>query len=236
MLLTASAGAVNTVAFLACERFVAHVTGTVTRLGLSEQASLFLDYALVLGCFIFGAMASVLALNRRHYAGKRPFYAAPLAVVVILLTLTAWAGANGAFGPFGGDGTENRLFLALLAFAMGLQNAAVATSTGQVVRTTHLTGPATDLGVQLGCAAFTFGDQRRMALREATLRAGKIVAFTVGVVVAVPTAFRFGYLAFVLPALLVLVSTVMSFTSRRGLSTSVSAGLDRRTGRQAPSS
>lgn len=36
-----------------------------------------------------------------------------------------------------------------LSFAMGLQNAAVASSTGQLVRTTHPTGPARDLGVHL---------------------------------------------------------------------------------------
>ena len=38
--------------------------------------------------------------------------------------------------------------LSLLAFAMGLQNAAVASTTGLAVRTTHLTGPATDLGIE----------------------------------------------------------------------------------------
>jgi len=37
--------------------------------------------------------------------------------------------------------------MALLAFAMGLMNATVATTTSLAVRTSHMTGPASDFGV-----------------------------------------------------------------------------------------
>lgn len=227
-LLSASAGTVNTVAFLACERFVAHVTGTVTRFGLQEQSTLFVDYALVLVCFITGAMASGIAIENRYHRGKQPLYAAPLAVVVALLIAVAWAGARGVFGSFGDAGVTlaSRVFISVLSFAMGLQNASVATSTGQVVRTTHLTGPATDLGVRLASAVFARGEARRAATRDAALRAGKIVAFTVGVVIAVPIAARFGYLSFLLPAALVFSATVMSFSHSGAL---VATDVDRET-------
>jgi len=213
MMLAAAAGAVNTVAFMACERFVAHVTGTVMRLGLEEQTTLLIDYALLLLWFVLGAMASVLAIDRRYYRGMRPLHEVPLVVVAVLLVVVALLGARGVFGAFGGEGqsTDTWVFLSLLAFAMGLQNAAVATSTGALVRTTHLTGPTTDLGVQLASAMCVHGEARRDALQGAGLRAGKIVGFTAGVIAAVPLASRVGYSAFLLPAALVLMATLISF-------------------------
>jgi hypothetical protein len=45
---------------LACERFVSHVTGTVTRIGVDAREMLALEYALVLAAFMAGALASPL--------------------------------------------------------------------------------------------------------------------------------------------------------------------------------
>jgi uncharacterized membrane protein YoaK (UPF0700 family) len=213
VMLAAAAGAVNTGAFMACERFVAHVTGTVMRLGLEEQTTLLIDYGLLLLCFVLGAMASVLAIDRRYYRGMRPLHEVPLVVVAVLLVVVSLLGVRGVFGAFGGEGqsADTWVFLSLLAFAMGLQNAAVATSTGTLVRTTHLTGPTTDLGVQLASAMCVQGEARRSALQGAGLRAGKIIGFMAGVMVAVPLASRVGYSLFLLPAALVLVATLISF-------------------------
>ena len=55
------------------------------------------------------------------------------------------------------------MLLSILSFAMGLQNAAVATSTGLLVRTTHLTGPATDLGIHLVELCFVKGEAHTRA-------------------------------------------------------------------------
>jgi uncharacterized membrane protein YoaK (UPF0700 family) len=214
MLLALGAGSVNAGAFLACERFVTHVTGTVTRIGLDIGLwYLVLEYALVLLCFIAGAMASVLAIDGRYYQGKRPLHALPLVAVSGVLVLVAVAGSAEVFGPFGASVEEPADFtlLSLLGFAMGLQNAAVATSTGLAVRTTHLTGPATDLGVHLGTLLYAQGEVRQAALRGALLRGGKIFSFVLGAVVMVPVARSSQYLAFLLPAALVLLATVLSF-------------------------
>ena len=183
------------------------------RLGLRDSGEVLADYFIVLAFFILGAMASTLAIDGRYMRGKRPLYAAPLVVVAAMLAGVALAGKHGVFGPFGAQGrtTESYLFLSLLAFAMGLQNAAVATSTGFMVRTTHMTGPATDLGVNLASAAFASGEQRKSALRAAGLRAGKIFGFVIGIFAAVPITARFDYLSFLLPACLVLAATAISF-------------------------
>ncbi|MBP3957593.1 DUF1275 domain-containing protein [Gemmata sp. G18] len=214
LLLAGASGMVNGLAFLACEQYVTHVTGTATRLGLEwPHAGIALEYAVVVLSFIFGAMASVLALQARVTQGKPPRWATPLVIVALTLTGVALAGLTGVFGPFGGAITTEPPFvlLSLLAFASGLQNAAVATSTGLAVRTTHLTGPATDLGIHLGVAYFTKGEDRRAALRGALLRGGKVFAFVAGAGLALPLAGATGYLAFFVPAVGVLIAAGLSF-------------------------
>jgi uncharacterized membrane protein YoaK (UPF0700 family) len=215
VLLASAAGSVNATAFLACERFVTHVTGTATHIGLYRNSWLIIaDYALVLLAFVAGAMASVLAIDGRYHRGKRPLYALPLIVVATILVGVAVSGGLGAFGPFGGVQEQpDFLLLSLLSFAMGLQNAAVATCTGAVVRTTHLTGPATDLGVHLANTLYTSGETRRNAIRGATLRAAKILSFVGGASATVPIAANAGYLSFLVPAVLVLGATALSFVN-----------------------
>ena len=218
MLLALAAGSVNAGAFVACERFVSHVTGVVSRIGLDGGAwALVLEYTLVLVCFIGGAMTSVLAIQARVLRGKRPLYALPLFTVAAILAGVGIAGHMGAFGSMGGQVEEvtDFAFLCVLAFAMGLMNASVATSTALSVRTTHMTGPATDFGVHLATAWLTTGEERKSALRLAALRGGTVVSFCLGAVLMVPTMRDLGYLAFAVPALLVLIATVRSFTPRR---------------------
>ena len=218
MLLALAAGSVNAGAFVACERFVTHITGIVSRIGLDAGVwALMLEYALVLVSFIAGAMTSVLAIQARVLRGKRPLHALPLFSVAAVLAAVGFAGHLGAFGPIGGQVEEvtDFGFLCILAFAMGLMNASVATSTALSVRTTHMTGPATDFGVHLATAWLTTGDERKNALQLAALRGGKLASFCLGAVLMVPAMRSLGYLAFAVPAGLVLVATVRSFTPKR---------------------
>lgn len=214
--LSCAAGAVNGFAFLSCEEFVSHITGTSTRIGLEwewHHFSLAGEYTLVLTSFIVGAIASVIWIQARAMRGKRPRWATPLRAVALILACAAIAGHSGFFGPFGGQlsGEPPFVLLSVLAFAMGLQNAAVASTTGLAVRTTHLTGPATDLGIHLGTAIFAGGKERREAFKGAGLRIGKILAFIVGAGLALPLASRFGYLCLLAPATLVSFAAALSF-------------------------
>jgi uncharacterized membrane protein YoaK (UPF0700 family) len=66
----------------------------------------------------------------------------------------AAAGFLGGLDQFGGFRNEIRLkqvyiLLALLCMASGLQNAAVSSASGRTLRTTHLTGLTTDIGLGL---------------------------------------------------------------------------------------
>lgn len=213
--LTAAAGMVNIAAFLATERFVSHVTGTIAQTGV-PGAVVLVEAVVIVGAFILGAMASVVPLQARRARGLNPLFHVPLLAVATLLAASAGFGALGAFGPFGDTSDRGTtLVLALLAFAMGLQNASVASTTNQVVRTTHLTGPATDLGVNLASAAVLDGEQRREALRSAGLRFGKLLSFGLGAGAMVPLALLLGWWAFTLPALIVALCALASFSPLR---------------------
>lgn len=219
LLLAGAGGAVNAIGFVACSRFVSHVTGTVSRIGIdaggATERQLAVESAIVLASLVLGAVSSSVLVDGRHHRGKAPLYAAPLVVVAALLTALGALGTAGAFGALDGaaDGPRSVAFLSLLAFAMGLQNAAVAASTGLIVRTTHMTGAATDLGVHLAAALHARGEARRAAVLHASLRAGKIVAFGAGAAAGAVLASAFAFKALFFPAGAVLVATALSFAS-----------------------
>lgn len=217
ILLASAAGCVNAIGFFACARFVAHVSGNATSFGTGMAAlDVAEDYGLVLLCFILGAMLGGTLIDGRNQQKRKPLYALPLLLVVVMLCTVATMGILGVFGEFSGsvDGIHDLIFVAMLAFAMGLQNSSVASSTGLMVRTTHMTGPATDLGVQLATALHAQGDARKMALKQALLRFTKIASFTTGAALGVPLAMFMKYGAFFVPAAFVLVATVASFLPR----------------------
>lgn len=214
LVLAMSAGAVNAGALAVCDRFVAHVSGNLTLMGVDAgKWWLFAEYALVLVAFILGAMASVMAIQGRTLMGKLPVPAVPLFATVGILLAAAGLGALGVFGPAAGVSEESGDFalMSILAFAMGLMNASVASSTTFTLRTTHMTGPATDFGVGLGTAWYSRGEERRQALRLAALRGGKILSFAVGAAFMFPLTQVVGYWAFAAPAVLVVVATLRSF-------------------------
>ena len=211
LMLAASAGAVNGFAFTMCEQFVTHLSGTFTELGQqSWRATLVFDSAAIILSFIAGAVASIVMLHARASSGDHPRWATPLVSVTLLLIGVAMAGRAGLFGTIGGD-EPPILLLSLLSFAMGAQNAAVAATTGLAVRTTHVTGPATDLGIHLGTALFTRGKDRWNALRGAFLRGGKIIAFGVGAGLSVPLTATLDYFALLIPATGIAFATALSF-------------------------
>jgi uncharacterized membrane protein YoaK (UPF0700 family) len=221
LLLAAAGGAANAVGFVAHARFVTHVTGAISSIGIGasegKSAWFALESAIVLGCFVLGAMTPA-ALVGSPADGKEPRYALPLVVVAALLAVLGVLGTAGMFGDFGGNTNEagNLVFLSVLSFAMGLQNSAVASSTGLIVRTTHMTGAATDLGVHLAAAVRSDGDARRSAVRDAALRAGKIAAFTAGAAGGALLAAEFEFLALLAPAAAVVAATLLSFLGGYG--------------------
>lgn len=216
-LLAFLAGSVNTGGYLACHRFVTHVTGFATLAGIGAAHGSWSDAIGMLTVpiyFLFGVMLSAYLIERRIYEGKKPLYSWVMGGVTILLTI---AGAGGALGWFGAFGVtveikQDYFFLALLCAASGLQNAALTSASGATVRTTHLTGITTDLGIGLIRAATldVKHPRRKYEVKSNWLRVGTIGAFMFGSGVAAVLFIYLGYLGFILPAAIAAYATLVA--------------------------
>lgn len=142
------AGAVNAGGFLAVGRYTSHMTGVVSSLAddtaLGDVATA-LSFLVMMICFVAGAALStvLVAYGKRHRMRSR--YALSLLVEAVFLL---------AFGYLGSR-LEGQVHLdlpeatALLCFIMGMHNAVTTNISGAAVRTTHMTGNVTDLGIEL---------------------------------------------------------------------------------------
>jgi uncharacterized membrane protein YoaK (UPF0700 family) len=204
--LSMSAGCVNVIALLATQRFVTHVTGTLSRFGSDfGQWTLFEDYALLLVMFMLGAGASVWFVERPRLMGGKVRAAHALTLTSLLLVLAAVLGQLSFFGRFGeaAETWGDFMLLAILSFSMGLQNATVASVTSLVVRTTHMTGHLTDLGTALASLTYIKDENRRRELWYGVrLRVALLTSFAVGCAMAVALSKSVSYGAFMVPALL----------------------------------
>ncbi|MDF3058229.1 MAG: hypothetical protein K0R17_2444 [Rariglobus sp.] len=220
-LLAAGAGLINTGGFLACRRFVSHVTGFATMHGIDLAEGNWagaVSMAFVPLYFLLGCMFSAWVVDRRIQRGLNPLYSLPLGTIVVLLVFVAVAGGRGLFGVFGEyDLKANHLLLALLCLACGIQNAVVSTATGLILRSTHLTGTTTDLGTGLVRCLWMpkNSPERRLEGRFNWMRAGQIAAFILGASIGAYVFPNWHYLAFALPAGLALVSAVLIWLRHR---------------------
>lgn len=140
--LAAVAGMVNAVGFLGyAHQAVTHMTGASTVFGIAVaqgQWAMALELAALVLSFVAGAIASGLIVQDSVLRlGSR--YGVALAVEAALLAAAV---------PLFEHGHVAGALLA--AAACGLQNAMATTYSGALVRTTHLTGLLTDLGVAFG--------------------------------------------------------------------------------------
>jgi uncharacterized membrane protein YoaK (UPF0700 family) len=148
MALTFIAGAINAGGFLAVGQYTSHMSGILSSMADNLALGALGLVLLALGAllpFILGAASSALLINwgRRHHLGSR--YAMPLMLEAALLFV---------FGLLGWLAHPSPSFataaVPLLCFIMGLQNATVTKISGARMRTTHVTGIVTDIGIELG--------------------------------------------------------------------------------------
>lgn len=136
------AGIVNVVGLLGFEhQAITHLTGT-TSLMAAAAASLDLTatfhFAAVIGSFIAGTVLSGFLIQNSTLQLGRRYGIALLLESVLLCGAVPLLMRNSNFGVYSAS------------CACGLQNAMVSTYSGAVVRTTHLSGMFTDLGIFLG--------------------------------------------------------------------------------------
>lgn len=159
MLMAFQAGMINIGGFMACHRFVSHVTGFAAFVGMDVSE---LRYTEALGMmavplfFLLGSMISGVFVDLRLKQNKNPRYYLPFGLMTILMAAVLIGGKAGFFGVFGEPFAQTRDFilLVLLCLICGIQNGTITSVSKSVVRTTHLTGITTDLGI--GIVRFIF--------------------------------------------------------------------------------
>ena len=143
------AGAANAGGFLAVGQYTSHMTGVVSSVAdnlVLGNVTLALAGLSTLLAFLLGAMTTAWIVNWGLRRQLRSSYGLALLVEALALLL---------FGLFG---AAIKLFavvflpltVLLLCFIMGLQNAVITKISKAEIRTTHVTGLVTDLGIELG--------------------------------------------------------------------------------------
>jgi uncharacterized membrane protein YoaK (UPF0700 family) len=169
-LLAGVAGALNAAGFQAAGLFSANMTGNVSALanyiGLGQFGIAGVFAALVFS-FILGAFVSGLLIEAGRQRGVRAIYAYSIAFEAGLLVLL------GLVDMFVPDVHSGPPVVIGLSFIMGVQNAATTRISGAKVRTTHVSGLATDLGLALASLV------SRHALRAEVLPRIRLFASTI---------------------------------------------------------
>ncbi|MET4599440.1 MULTISPECIES: YoaK family protein [Stenotrophomonas] len=188
--LSCVAGMVNVVGFLGFEhQAVSHMTGSTSQLGMALAQGDWRAVAHLWGlliAFSLGAMVSGLLIqDSALQLGRRYGVALALESLLLLAAIPLFK--------------QHQIWGALAAaMACGLQNAMATTFSGAVVRTTHLSGMFTDLGIGLGHLLRGLPLQ----IRRLTLSGLIISGFLAGGVIGAWLFVRWQYDALLAPALL----------------------------------
>ncbi|CCK76106.1 MAG: DUF1275 domain-containing protein [Oleispira antarctica] len=166
------AGLINAIGLLGFKhQSISHLSGTATLLGTGLVNSTFLDtyyLFLILVSFMMGAAISGYFLRGgalklgRNYSALLVLEAGLLVLAVYFLT------GDSVYGHYSASA------------ACGLQNALATTYSGAVVRTTHVTGIFTDLGIMLGAKLKGEAFDNRKALLFVLIIVGFIIGGTLG--------------------------------------------------------
>lgn len=198
------AGAVNAGGFFAVGQYTSHMSGIVSALADNAalgDAGLMAAGLLSLLAFFLGAATSAILINWGRRRAAHSQYAIPLVLEAVLLL---------GFGLMGARPASSHLLpatVAMLCFVMGLQNAIITKISRAEIRTTHVTGLVTDIGIELGKLLYWNGKAQprvQADLPRLGLLASLLLMFLAG---GLAGAFGFKYLGFIvtLPLALLLL-------------------------------
>lgn len=141
-MLAMNAGMINVLGLISLiHQSVSHMTGNVSLLAISliddDYSAVFFLISILIS-YVFGSSVSGYVLGSSHFGLDRR-YGIPLSLVTLSI-IFCWL-----FIPY-----YPRYALLWACFSMGIQNAMVSHYRGAIIRTTHLSGVLTDIGLALG--------------------------------------------------------------------------------------
>jgi uncharacterized membrane protein YoaK (UPF0700 family) len=202
------AGAINTGGLMTFHRFVSHMTGFASHFGL-ELANNHIPAALSMASvpifFLVGAGLSAILIDHPIYEDKDPKYLHAAILISYFLFIATLGGTLGYFGEFGQPKFDfsNYVLIAMLAMTTGLQNALLISKNGSPIRTTHLTGLTTDLGIGIARIFLRKQPQYQTSyeIHQNFIRAGTIISFILGSGISAFLFLNFNFLGYLLPLL-----------------------------------
>ena len=195
-LLAMNAGMINVLSLITVlHQSISHMTGNVSMLAMDlvdwkVHNIIYLVFVIV--CFVLGSFYSGFILgNSQFQLGRR--YGIPLSLVALFIFIS-WL-----LLPY-----FPRYGLLWACAAMGIQNAMVSHYKGTIIRTTHLSGVLTDIGLALGYKARGLPlDKHRITLHLLIL-----IGFFLGGVAAALIHPLLSIQAFLVPATLSLILSI----------------------------
>lgn len=181
--LTFTAGAVNAGGFLAVQQYTSHMSGIVSmmadHMALGGLVVVLQGLAALLS-FLAGAASSAFLINFGRRSRLASEYALPLLFEAVLLL---------GFGLLGANLETLRWFyvpgtVMLLCYIMGLQNAMITKVSRSEIRTTHVTGMVTDIGIELGKLFYWNVARADTPTAAAPVRADRAKLIVLGLLVA----------------------------------------------------
>ena len=167
-------GYVNTISLITCGRMISHVTGSLTSLvhsALDGSMPQTMYFVTIVGVFFAGAATASAITEVRLRRGGSSRFVLPILIEALALVGVAIC-ANLYHQGTGASMTGIYLVSGFASFALGIQNATITRISDSVVRTTHLTGIVTDLGIESVQYAFWWKDRMRGDLAR---RAGRVL-------------------------------------------------------------
>lgn len=188
-LLSLVAGFVNITGVLALKTLTTNVTG---HFAYFAEEIMRKDYAIAVTflvftlCFLLGSFTANTVVEIVLLKRPRLAHVVPIALEIIILTVVALL-----FGTTSIYDLDGKIEAFLLLFAMGIQNSLVTKVSQSTVRTTHLTGLFTDLGIELSQLLFYKKPEQQTKLKSNIyLRLSIISFFFIGCVLG---GFAYGY-------------------------------------------
>lgn len=204
------AGATNAGGFLAVGQYTSHMSGILSSVAdniVLGQLQLAAAGLALLAAFISGSMTTTWIVNWSLRRQMRSAFARPLLVEAALLLIFGIFGA--AINPFASLFVP--LTVLLLCFIMGLQNAVITKVSHAEIRTTHVTGLLTDLGIELGKFLYfnrsPFGQKVVANRAKMRIHALLVSSFLTGALLGAYGFKAYGYVSTIPLAILLLIMT-----------------------------
>ncbi|MCB0272946.1 MAG: DUF1275 domain-containing protein [Bdellovibrionales bacterium] len=219
MLLAFQGGFINIGGLLCVHVFVSHITGFSAHFAMSLYDHQYLQtvyFLLVPMFFLFGAIFSGIVSEKRRVKNQPPVYIHILLFLSAMFLFLAILGVRGSFGIFGEPFNDfhDFILLCLLAFACGAQNALFTHYSNSIIRTTHLTGLTTDLGI--GLAKYFIGKNVNEK-RINRVRIELITSFILGSVAGAYIFPQLHFYSFLIPCLISLIVGFQLYITRKKL-------------------